>query len=181
MHPAGALVPPAELRLTVYAALMATLIAAGAFMAIPIGPVPIVLQNFFVLLTGLLLGPRWGLTAVGVYLLAGVAGLPVFSGGQGGIGRLMGPTGGYLASYLPVVWVVGTLSHRFNRRFWGDLVAVFVGAVIVYLVGVPWLQFVTGLSWAKALAVGLMPFLIGDGVKVVVAAVVAGILKPIVK
>ena len=70
-----------ELRMTVYASLMSALIAAGAFIAIPIGPVPIVLQNFFVLLSGILLGSRWGLASVGVYLIAGALGLPVSRSG----------------------------------------------------------------------------------------------------
>ena len=69
-----------ELRKLVYSALFAALIAAGAFITIPIGPVPIVLQNLFVLLAGLLLGAKWGLITVAVYLLAGLVGLPVFAG-----------------------------------------------------------------------------------------------------
>ncbi len=88
-----------QLRMTVFASLFAALMAAGAYLSIPIGPVPIVLQNMFVLLAGLLLGNRWGLASVAVYLLAGVCGLPVFAGGLGGIGRIVGPTGGYLIGY----------------------------------------------------------------------------------
>jgi biotin transport system substrate-specific component len=95
--------PSTSLRMTVYASLMAALIAAGAYMALPIGPVPIVLQNLFVFLSGLLLGPRWGVASIGVYLMAGALGLPVFAGGVGGIGRFAGPTGGYLLGYLPAV------------------------------------------------------------------------------
>ncbi|RLC01276.1 MAG: biotin transporter BioY, partial [Deltaproteobacteria bacterium] len=85
-----------QLRMTVYASLFAALIAAGAYISVPIGPVPIVLQNLFVFLAGLLLGSKWGLACVGVYLLAGACGLPVFAGGTGGIARFAGPTGGYL-------------------------------------------------------------------------------------
>ena len=83
-----------SLRMTVYASLLAALIAAGAYLALPIGPVPIVLQNLFVFLSGLLLGPRWGVASVGGYLMAGALGLPVVAGGVGGVGRLAGPTGG---------------------------------------------------------------------------------------
>ena len=94
-----------QLRMMVYASLFAALTAVGAFLALPIGPVPIVLQNMFVFLAGLLLGSRWGLASVGVYLLAGAVGLPVFAGGLGGLGRLIGPTGGYLIGYLPTVFI----------------------------------------------------------------------------
>ncbi|RZW12719.1 MAG: biotin transporter BioY, partial [Desulfobulbaceae bacterium] len=98
-----------QLKLMVYASLMATLTAVGAYIAIPIGPVPIVLQNLFVMLAGLLLGGRWGLTSVGVYLLAGAVGLPVFAGGTGGIGKFIGPTGGYLLGFAAAAYVIGKI------------------------------------------------------------------------
>ncbi len=100
-----------QLRMTVYASLLAALTAAGAFMAIPIGPVPIVLQNLFIMLSGLLLGSRWGFASVAIYLLAGACGLPVFAGGTGGIGKFAGPTGGYLIGFLPAVYVIGLISE----------------------------------------------------------------------
>ena len=167
-----------SLHQTVYASLFAALIAAGAFLAVPIGPVPIVLQNMFVLLTGLLLGPRWGLAGVGVYLLAGAVGLPVFAGGTGGIGRLLGPTGGYLLAYLPAVWIVGLVSGRTQGRIIGDVAAMVLGTLIIYGMGVPYLKVVTGMPWSKAVAVGMLPFLIGDGVKIAAAAVIARTLRP---
>ncbi len=95
--------PPAyPLRPLVYTALFVALISVGAFIAIPIGPVPIVLQNMFVLLAGLLLGPAWGTACVAVYLLVGLAGLPVFAGGTSSIWdicRLFWPPGSY-----PELW-----------------------------------------------------------------------------
>lgn len=168
---------------TVYASLFAALIAAGAFLAIPIGPVPIVLQNMFVLLTGLLLGRQWGLASVGIYLLAGAIGLPVFAGGTGGIGRILGPTGGYLIAYLPAVWAVGIVSEwmkgREKNRMIGDVTAMILGTLIIYGMGVPYLKAVTGMTWTKAAAVGMMPFLIGDALKIAAAAVIARTLRPV--
>jgi biotin transport system substrate-specific component len=173
--------PAADLRMTVYASLMAALIAAGAFIAIPLGPVPIVLQNFFVLLAGLLLGRKWGLAAVSVYLLAGAVGLPVFAGGTGGIGRFAGPTGGYLLGYLPAVYVAGLISERGRGRPVFDILAMAAGALIVYAIGVPWLKAVTGLSPAKALAAGMNPlFLAGDALKIAAAVPVARLLRPVI-
>lgn len=167
------------LQMTVYSALFGALITAGAFLAVPLGPVPIVLQNFFVLLTGLLLGSRWGLFSVGVYLLAGACGLPVFAGATGGLGRLFGPTGGYLFGYLPAVWVVGTLSERLGRKAVGDLLALICGTIIVYACGVPWLRGVTAMDWAQALTIGMIPFLPGDVLKIAAAIPVARTLRPI--
>jgi len=169
-----------ELRMTVYASLMSALIAAGAFISIPIGPVPIVLQNFFVLLSGILLGSRWGLASVGVYLIAGALGLPVFAGGTGGIGRIAGPTGGYLLGYIPAVYVTGLISEAANRRKWIELPAMAAGTLIVYLCGVPWLKMVTGMTLDKALVLGFYPFLIGDVLKIAAAMPVIKVIRPLV-
>ena len=167
-----------QLRMTVHASLLAALIAAGAYMSVPIGPVPIVLQNMFVLLAGLLLGPRWGLAAVSVYLLAGACGLPVFAGGAGGIGRFAGPTGGYLIGYLPAVFVVGLIS-RYEKK-WLDVAGMILGTLIIYSLGVTWLQVITGMTFSKALAVGMYPFLIGDALKIAAAAAIAGTIRPVI-
>ncbi|MBW1866795.1 MAG: biotin transporter BioY [Deltaproteobacteria bacterium] len=170
-----------QLRMTVYASLFAALIAAGAYMAIPIGPVPIVLQNLFIFLAGLLLGRKWGLTCVAVYLLAGILGLPVFAGGTGGIGRLIGPTGGYLIGFLPAVFVIGLISGKFPRRQFIEVTAMVCGTLIIYACGVSWLALLTGMSPAKSLAVGMVPFLPGDALKIAAALPIAKALRPIIR
>ena len=176
-----------QLRMTVYASLMAALVSAGAYIAIPIGPVPIVLQNMFVLLTGLLLGRKWGLAAIAVYLLAGGLGLPVFSQGRGGFSHFAGPTGGYLLSYLLAVYVIGLISEIFGdpkqpkRQMAIDLLAMLCGSLIIYAVGVPWLKMVTTMPWQKALVVGAYPFLIGDAVKILAAAFIARAIRPLMQ
>jgi len=170
-----------DTRMMVLAALFASLIAVGAFIAIPIGPVPIVLQNFFVLLTGLLLGPRWGLAACGVYLLAGALGLPVFAGGTGGIGRFLGPTGGYLLAYLPAVFLTGWLSQNKKKAVVWDTVAMILASIIIYAIGVSWLKMSTGMAWSKSLAVGMFPFLLGDALKIAAAIVVAKTARPMIR
>ena len=154
------------LKMTVFTALFAALIAAGAFIAIPIGPVPIVLQNMFVLMAALVLGPRWGLAAIVLYLFMGACGFPVFSGGTGGLGRLFGPTGGYLMGYIPVVWATAVAAKAAGERFAGQALAMALGALLVYVAGVPWLKLATGMSWGKAVSVGLLPFIIGDIIKI---------------
>ncbi|MFO7751076.1 MAG: biotin transporter BioY [Desulfobacteraceae bacterium] len=169
-----------QLKMTVYASLFAALIAAGAFMAIPIGPVPIVLQNMFVLLAGIILGPRWGLASVGVYLLMGALGFPVFAGGTGGLGRLFGPTGGYLLSYLPAVFITGLVSRALGNKTRWDILAMAAGSMMIYSMGVPWLKLVTGMAWGKAFAVGMYPFIIGDLLKITAGAFSAGIIRPVI-
>jgi biotin transport system substrate-specific component len=170
----------ASLRMTVYASLMAALTAAGAYLAIPIGPVPIVLQNLFIFLAGLLLGPGWGAASVGVYLLAGILGLPVFAGGVGGIGRFAGPTGGYLLGFLPAVCVIGFISNISKINVVKDLLAMICGSLIIYACGLSWLKILTGMTLGKALAVGMYPFLPGDALKMAAAVPIAKALRPVI-
>jgi biotin transport system substrate-specific component len=160
---------------------MAALIAVGALVSIPIGPVPIVLQNMFVFLAGILLGKRWGLISLTVYLLAGICGLPVFAGGSGGIGRIIGPTGGYLLGYLPVVFAIGLITEKFGGRTVIDVIAMICGSALLYSCGVTWLKVLTGMSWIKSLAVGMVPFLLGDAVKIAAAAMIAKALRPVLQ
>jgi biotin transport system substrate-specific component len=181
-HIKGKMMPPSnQLKMTVYTALFVALIAMGAFIAIPMGPVPIVLQNMFVLLAGIILGPVWGLACVGIYLLIGLAGLPVFAGGTSGIGKLFGPTGGYLLGYLPAVFITGTISKGEKKSITADVLAMITGSLIVYAIGVPWLKMAFSLSWQKAIAAGMIPFLIGDGLKIAAAAFMAKKIRPLIK
>lgn len=170
-----------QLKMIVYTSLFAALTAAGAFIAIPLGPVPLVLQNMFVLLTGLILGPVWGLASVGLYLLAGALGFPVFAGGTGGLGRLFGPTGGYLLGYLPAVFITGLAASSGRQAAWKDILALILGSLVVYAAGVPWLKAVTGMAWSKALAAGMYPFLPGDVLKIAAAAMAAKTVRPLLK
>jgi biotin transport system substrate-specific component len=170
-----------DLKMTVYSSLFVALIAVGAFIAIPIGPVPIVLQNMFVLLAGLILGPVWGLACVAVYLIIGLAGLPVFAGGTSGLGKLFGPTGGYLLGYLPCVFITASVSKGLGKKPAFDILAMVLGSLIVYGTGVPWLKAVTGMSLEKAIMAGMVPFLIGDALKIVAAAFLAKALRPLMK
>jgi biotin transport system substrate-specific component len=170
-----------NLRMTVFTALMAALIAAGAFIVIPIGPVPIVLQNLFVMIAGLILAPRWAAAAVAIYLLAGGLGLPVFAGGTGGIGRLLGPTGGYLIGYLPAVVLIGWTHTRFGEKAWMEIGALILAEAVVFGLGVSWLKTVTAMSWTAALAAGMLPFLPGDALKIAAALPIARTLRPIVR
>ncbi len=165
-----------SLRLSVFSALFTALIVVGAYLKIPLGPVPIVLANFFVLLAGLVLGAKWAAASVGLYLLLGAFGLPVFAGG-GGLAYFAGPTGGFLIGYLPAAAVAGVISHIGKRHPLKDAVGLFAGAFIIYIVGIPWLKASLGLSWVKSLAVGMIPFLVGDGIKIAGAIAVNNVLR----
>lgn len=171
--------PIEKLRWMVLASLMAALAAAGAYIHIPIGPVPIVLTTLFALLAGLLLGSRWGLTSMGLYLLVGAIGMPVFAGGKGGLAHLFGPTGGYLFGFALAAWVTGFIAERSRGLLFWEIFSIVAGSLAIYSLGVPWLKVVTPMSWPKALLGGMAPFIIGDAVKASVALVLARAVRPI--
>jgi len=173
--------PIEKLRWTVLSSLMAALAAVGAYIHIPIGPVPIVLTTLFVLLSGLLLGSRWGLISMSLYLLVGAIGMPVFAGGKGGFAHFFGPTGGYLFGFAFAACLTGFISERSRGLLIWEIFAVMMGSLVIYGLGVPWLKMVTQMSWAKALMVGMVPFLIGDAVKASVAIILSRAVRPILK
>lgn len=172
--------PNPNLHKLVLAALMAALTAAGAYMAIPIGPVPIVLQSLFVILSGLILGSRWAAASMAIYLLAGIIGLPVFAGGGGGPAKLIGPTGGYLVGFLLAAYLIGLVAERSNGRLWINLLGLVAGSLLIYLCGVAWLKTILDVSLNKALAMGMWPFLPGDALKIAAALALERSLRPMI-
>ena len=123
----------------------------------------------------------WAAGCVAVYLLMGFAGLPVFAGGTSGIGKVFGPTGGYLLSYLPAAFLTSVISGRTENRLARDCGATIAGMAVIYLFGVPWLKWVLAVSWGKALAVGMYPFLVGDVLKMVAVVIIARKLRPLIR
>lgn len=169
-----------NLRMTVYASLFTALVVIGGYLSFPIpfSPVPIVLSDFFVVLAGLLLGANWGLASMALFIFLGALGLPVFAGGKAGLAVLFGPTGGFLFSFLLSAFVIGLIACRGKPSAAKDLVALIVGYVIIYACGVPWLKFVLHLSWSKALAAGLIPFIPGTVIKMIAAMALVRVLRP---
>jgi biotin transporter BioY len=147
------------------------LTALAAQVVIPIGPVPITGQTFAVLLTGALLGSRLGAMAMIVYLIEGASGLPFFFGGSGGIQHLLGPTGGYLVAFPAAAYITGAFAeHGWDKRFLTAGAAMAIGSVLIILSGWAWLsQFMPA---AVAFRAGVRPFIIGDIVKILLAAAV---------
>lgn len=152
-----------------------TIVAAQVSIPLPFTPVPFTLQPMIVLLGAAALGSRLGSYAQIFYLALGIAGMPVFAASPvlpQGIGRLLGPTGGYLLSYPVAAFVTGYLAERgLDRRYLTSVLAMGAGLLIIFSCGVLWLAF--GLPHAgisAAVASGLAPFLIADIVKLFVAA-----------
>lgn len=162
-------------------------VAAQLRIPLPFTPVPITLQTFAVLLTGIALGARWGGASQAIYVAGGVAGAPWFAGMGAGLGTVVGPTGGYLVGFVLAAALVGHLTdrHLLARRF-TVLVGVLCVAnfVVIYGVGLPWLfGWLTLASGAtptpmELLTMGLFPFVPGDLVKLLAAAVVGNAMVP---
>lgn len=148
-------------------ALMAALICIFGPLTVPVGPVPLSMATLAVYLAGALLGANQGAAAVGLYLLMGASGLPVFSGFTAGIQRLAGPTGGYLLGYILCAAAVGILCGK-----WGLPAAMIVGTLACYAVGTAWFMAQTGVNPAGALTACVIPFLPGDAMKIIAACTI---------
>lgn len=136
---------------------------------LPFSPVPITGQTLTVLLLAALLGKKRGLAAILLYLGEGALGMPVFAGGQGGLGVLIGPTGGYLLGFAAATFLVGSLIDRgWDRRIWTSTLAMLLGNLVIYICGLAWLS--TLVAPDQVLALGLYPFLVGDALKITLAA-----------
>jgi len=151
------------------------LLWASARLQVPFYPVPMTMQTFVVLMIGAAYGWRLGAATVALYLLQGALGMPVFAGTpEKGIGLayMAGPTGGYLVGYVAAAAVTGALAGRgWDRRVSTTLLAMLAGTAVIYAFGIGWLGTVVG--WDKpVLAWGLTPFLLGDLVKLALAAAV---------
>jgi len=174
---AGATLSTAYRAAAVVFVTVLTVVAAQISIPLPFTPVPFTLQPMVVLLGGAALGARLGMMSQILYLAIGLAGLPVFAASPAlpqGFARLVGPTGGYLMSYPFAAFLTGLLAQRgFDRRYATSLLAMAAGLAMIFACGVAWLAF--GLPHAglsNALRAGLVPFIVADLLKVVLAAAV---------
>ncbi len=170
----GAALAPLDMTRSVGIVIAFSLVTAlAAQITIPIGPVPITGQTFAVLLTGALLGSRLGSAAIIAYLVEGAAGLPFFAGGAGGLAHLLGPTGGYLVAFPAAAYITGAFAeHGWDKSFISAAAAMLVGSIVIILAGAAWFSLLMHTPLLTSLRVGVVPFIIGDIVKIVLAAAV---------
>lgn len=161
---------PMNLRLTVYGALFTALFIIGGYIFIPIGPVPIALVDFFVMLAGLFLGWKRGLASVMLYVFLGALGLPVFSAGRAGLAVLVGPSGGFLLGYMLLVLTVGLIAGKGKPSLLRIVIALVVGNILLFAAGAPWFKMVMHLNWEEAMMMGVIPFLPGNIIKTIAVA-----------
>ncbi|AEJ41131.1 BioY protein [Sulfobacillus acidophilus TPY] len=154
-----------QVALVVAGSLLVALLAQVSI-PLPFTPVPVTGQTLGVLLVGGALGSRLGAASLALYLGEGAIGLPVFAGGVGGLP--VGPTGGYLVGFVLMAYVVGYLAERGWDRSWGrSFLAMVLGEIVLYAVALPWLGLFVGMH--RVLALGFLPFISGDALKMMIA------------
>lgn len=174
-----------------FMAVMAALICIVSPFSVPIGAVPISLATFAVYLAGGILGAKKGTVSVIVYILLGAVGLPVFSGGEGGLQKLFGVTGGFIIGYIPCVLITGLFVDLFFRervtvenkflnwlgRAWAVPVGMVLGTVVLYALGTVWFIIAMSSTLEAALASCVLPFIPGDILKIICATIITIALR----
>lgn len=159
-----------RVRLIQLGYLVALCLAAFVRIPLPFTPIPLTLQVLVVFTAALTLGGAASLPVIVAYLLLGGAGLPVFSGAQGGFGSLFGATGGYLIGFLPMAWIVGTWIHRGSQtNMLRDSAVLAAGLIALYACGALWLKTLTGVAWSQLWAMAVAPFILVDAIKAATA------------
>lgn len=144
---------------------------------IPISPVPISLTNFAIYLTLYLLGMKWGTVSYLVYLLLGLVGLPVFSSFTSGPGKLLGPTGGYLIGFIFLALLGGCFLDHWKKNPVMQFLGLALGTAVCYLFGTVWLAYQMGLDFVTALWAGVIPFIPGDLIKIILSIPIGTLIR----
>lgn len=144
---------------------------------LPFSVVPISFTNLVIYFTVFLLGWKKGTISYLIYLLIGLVGLPVFSGFSGGIGKIAGPTGGYLAGFLLLAIISGIFIEKFRGKIYMYALGMVLGLAVTYLFGTIWLSYQLGLTFKEGLFMGVIPYIPGDIVKIAAALILGPILR----
>ena len=169
-------------QLTLTAVMAAVICVLGPMsIAIPVSPVPISLASMAVYLAVTVLGMKLGTLSCLIYLLLGLVGIPVFAGGSAGAAKLFGPTGGYLIGYLFLALIAGAFVGRFAENKWKNIafaaLGMILGTIVLYALGTAWLAYSAGMDFQAALWAGVIPFIPGDLVKMVIAVLLGSAVR----
>ena len=165
-------------NMTVIGLMTAVLCILGPLsLVIPISPVPISLTTFAIFLTVILLGMKRGTLVYLVDLLIGFVGVPVFSAFTGGPGKLLGPTGGYLVGFVFMALIAGYFMDHFAGKVGWAIVGMILGSIAMYTFGTCWLAYSAGMNFNQALLAGVIPFIPGDLIKIVLAITIGFPIK----
>lgn len=163
-------------------ALMAAIISVLGPLSVPLPftPVPVSFTIMAVYLTSYLLGSKTGTLSVIIYILVGLAGLPVFSGFTGGAAKLIGPTGGYIIGFIFIAIIGGFFVDKFKGNFFLSLLGMAIGTAICYIFGSLWLAYQASMNLKQALLAGVVPYVALDCAKMVIAVLLGKQVKPLI-
>lgn len=162
----------------VLTSIFTALTAVGAFITIPIGPVPIILQSFFVLLSGMLLGPKLGALSQVLYIALALIGLPIFSGFSGGLQILLKPSFGFAIGFIFAAYIIGYIIHGNMELKNKAFISSILGSIIIYLFGLPYMYFILNIimeqdfSFINIINMGCLLFIPGDLLKLIIANII---------
>lgn len=158
-------------------AIIAAVLCVFSPFSLPLGAIPLSFATLAVCLTACISPPKRSVAAVIIYILLGAAGLPVFSGFIGGFQQTTGLTGGYIIGYIPCSFIISILTRKFKNSKIVYPVSMILGIAVCYLCGTAWYSFQTGTEFIASLAVCVLPFLIGDTIKIAAASVMGIMLR----
>ena len=154
-----------------------TCILGPLSLAIPVSPVPISLTNLAVYFAIYVLGMKRGTISYCIYLLIGLAGLPVFAAFTAGAGKLFGPTGGYLIGFIFMALICGFFIEKWEKKLYMHFIGMVLGTAVCYFFGTAWLAYTAHMGFAAALAAGVIPFIPGDLAKIIIAMIAGPVIR----
>lgn len=157
--------------------IMAAVMCVMSPWSINVGPVPLSLATLALYIIASLCRPKMSVAAMAVYISLGAVGLPVFSNFTGGLERIAGVTGGYIIGYLPCALIISLILNKHGKK-WLYPVAMIAGTAVLYLFGTAWFCYATKTGFVRALSICVLPFLVGDGIKIAAASVLGCLLRP---
>ena len=171
----------APVRDMLYTALFSAALCVAAPLSINIGPIPLSIGTLLIYLASATLDTKKGLMSVILYIMLGAMGLPVFSGFQGGMHKIIGPTGGFIIGYIPLAFITGVFAEISKGKVIVLIVGMVIATVILYTCGVLWFMLQSGTSSSTAIMICVTPFLIGDTIKITISAMITPKFKDIIK
>lgn len=155
-------------------------ILAPISLPLPFTPVPVSLGIFVVYINSYVLKPKFATISTIIYILLGLIGLPVFSGYSGGVGKLFGPTGGYILSYIPTTFIVSFFFYKFLENRIMHILGMLIGLSVCLLFGTIWFSIQTGNSFLASLSLCVYPFILGDIIKIIISSIIGPKIQKVI-
>ncbi len=166
-----------SLRTLIFISLLAAILSITSPLSFNVGAVPITLATFMIYLIGGITKKANGLFSVLLYIVIGIIGVPVFSNFRGGISVILGPTGGFIIGYLPMVFIISLMTSIDKTKIYWYIISMILSTIVCYLCGTIWFMINTSTSFVNSLMICVVPFIIFDVIKMFIATIVSYVLN----